>query len=434
MAPRRGRLILLGGDQILGHNKAVSRRQARIAAANGQGKLLDGRNPFRLTLFVWTTRDSVWRMRALTRYIFSQLVTAVLFITVALTFAIWLTQSLRLIHYIVNRGLPASTFFAFVGLLLPSFLGIVLPIATFVSVLFVYNKLTMDSELVVLRAAGLSQYQLAKPALILSVLVTLIVFSISLFFLPWSFRHFKDLQYNIRNDYSAVLLQEGVFNTISNNITVYVRERSADGQMHGILVHDSRDPAKPVTMMAEDGAMVPGPDGPRVVMTNGNRQEVERESGRLSLLYFDSYTVELSQYNKAVGSRWREPKERYIHELLFPGDDSEDQRYRNELLSEGHQRLAGPLYTMAFVLVALAALLSGEFNRRGQARRVVLATVIVAGLEGATFSLHDFATRLPLTTPAMYVTVLLVMAVSLWLLLRQRPRSAPSLADPAAAS
>src|SRR3546814_12837523 len=60
------------------------------------------------------------------RYILAQLVTATIFVTLALTFAIWLTQSLRLIDYIVNRGLPASTFLTFVGLLLPSFPGLVI--------------------------------------------------------------------------------------------------------------------------------------------------------------------------------------------------------------------------------------------------------------------------------------------------------------------
>ena len=228
----------------------------------------------------------------ITRYILGQLVSATLFITVGLTFAIWLTQSLRLIDYIVNRGLEAATFLTFIGLLLPSFLGIVLPISAFVAALFVYYKLTMDSEMVVMRAAGLSQLQLARPAIILGVIVTLAVYSISLYFLPASYRTFKDLQNAFRSDFSTVLLQEGVFTALSDDITVYVRERSSDGELRGILVHDNRDPKKAVTMMAERGALVPSEEGPRVVMENGNRQEVEPTTGRFSLLYFDRYTVE----------------------------------------------------------------------------------------------------------------------------------------------
>jgi lipopolysaccharide export system permease protein len=375
------------------------------------------------------------RMPWIARYILGQLVMATIFVTLALTFAIWLTQSLRLIDYIVNRGLPASTFLTFVGLLLPSFLGVVLPVSCFVAVLFVYHKLAMDSEMVVMRAAGLSQLQLARPALVLAVLVTACVYAISLYFLPLSFRHFKDLQNDFRNDFSAVLLQEGVFTALNDEITVYVRERSADGELRGILVHDSRDHDKPVTMMAERGALVPSESGPRVVMENGNRQQIERGTGRFSLLYFDRYTIELSDFGEIAQSRWREPKERFLPELLWPGDDRRDQRYRQELIAEAHQRLVGPLYTVVFALIGVAALLAGEFNRRGQAMRVLAAVACVAALEGISLALNDLATRSVAAVPAMYAAVLLAGGLSLYVLLRQRParRSAPAALSGASA-
>jgi lipopolysaccharide export system permease protein len=375
------------------------------------------------------------RMPWIARYILGQLVMATIFVTLALTFAIWLTQSLRLIDYIVNRGLPASTFLTFVGLLLPSFLGVVLPVSCFVAVLFVYHKLAMDSEMVVMRAAGLSQLQLARPALVLAVLVTACVYAISLYFLPLSFRHFKDLQNDFRNDFSAVLLQEGVFTALNDEITVYVRERSADGELRGILVHDSRDRSKPVTMMAERGALVPSESGPRVVMENGNRQQVERGTGRFSLLYFDRYTIELSDFGEIAQSRWREPKERFLPELLWPGDDRRDQRYRQELIAEAHQRLVGPLYTVVFALIGVAALLAGEFNRRGQAMRVLAAVACVAALEGISLALNDLATRSAAAVPAMYAAVLLAGGLSLYVLLRQRParRSVPAALSGASA-
>lgn len=363
-------------------------------------------------------------MPGITRYILGQLVTATIFVTLALTFAIWLTQSLRLIDYIVNRGLPASTFLTFVGLLLPSFLGVVLPVAAFVAALFIYHKLAMDSEMVVMRAAGLSQMQLARPAILLALLVTLVVYAISLYFLPASFRQFKDLQNEFRNDLSAVLLQEGVFTAINKDITVYVRERSADGELRGILVHDNREADRPVTMMAERGALVPSEAGPRVVMENGNRQQVERGTGRFSLLYFDRYTIELNDFGEISRSRWREPKERFLPELLWPSDSRDDQRYRQELVAEGHQRLVGPLYTIVFVLIGMAALLAGEFNRRGQAKRVLAAVACVAALEGLSLALSDLASRSAAAVPAMYAAVVIAGGISVYVLLHRPSRRA----------
>lgn len=372
-------------------------------------------------------------MQAINRYIFNQLLTATVAITVGLTFAVWLTQSLRLIDYIVNRGLPATTFFSFVVLLLPSFVGIVLPIATFCAVLFVYHKLMMDSELVVLRAVGLSHLQLGRPALLMGLITTLIVYSITLYFLPTSYRAFKDLQYRIRSDYSTVLLQEGAFNTVSEGITVYVRERSPDGELRGILVHDVREPDEPVTMMAERGALVHGEAGPRVLLVNGNRQERDGPGGRVSLLYFDRYTVEMTRLQETAQTRWREPKERYLGELFDVDDNEANRRQRNEFVAEGHQRLVAPLYSLAFVLVGLAALLSGEFNRRGQTRRVLLAVFCIALLEAQSLALHDLAIRLGQAIPAMYAGALAPILGALYVLLR-RPRRRPARPEAARAA
>ena len=137
-------------------------------------------------------------MRAVNRYVLRQLIVATAFVALALTFAMWLAQSLKMIDYMVNRGLPASRFMELVLLLLPGFLGVVLPISTAIGAVFVYNKLTQDSELVVMRAAGMSPIQLARPAMTLGIISSLLVYAIALYFLPLSFRNFKDLQNDVR--------------------------------------------------------------------------------------------------------------------------------------------------------------------------------------------------------------------------------------------
>jgi lipopolysaccharide export system permease protein len=233
-------------------------------------------------------------MDHLTRYMVKQIAGVTVFATVILCLVIWLTQSLRLVDMIVNRGLPLATFAYMASLLIPRFLTIVLPIAMFSATVYTYKQLITDSELVVMRAAGLSTPMLAKPGFIVASAVTIIVTILNLYLLPLSYREFKDLQHTVRNDLGSILLQEGSFNTLSDGITVFIRERRSNGALKGIFVHDNRDRARPVTMMAESGAIVQSADGPRVILKKGNRQQVDRNGGKLSLLYFDQYIVELS--------------------------------------------------------------------------------------------------------------------------------------------
>src|ERR1700691_4290715 len=165
----------------------------------------------------------------LNRYILRQCIGVMLFVTGALTAALWLPQSLKLVDLIVNRGLSAEVFLYLALLILPRFIDIVLPIGAFIAVLFVFNRLITESELVVMRAAGLSPLTLAKPVLELAGIAFLILMLLSLYLLPAANREFKDLQFEIRNRFVSSLLQEGSFTTVSSKLTIYIGARNNRG-------------------------------------------------------------------------------------------------------------------------------------------------------------------------------------------------------------
>ena len=361
-------------------------------------------------------------MRHARRYIFRQLLWWTLFVTTCLCCVLWLTQSLRFVELIINRGLSVVMFLYMTMLLLPTFLMLVLPIALFTATMFTYNKMITDNELVVLRATGVSPLGLARPALSLAAILVVIGYGLTVYFVPASYREFKRLQFEFRNSYGTVMLQEGVFNQLMSGITVFVRDRTPDGELLGIIVHDSRNPAKPVTMMAERGAIVPGSNGPRVVMVKGNRQEVSDESGRLSLLYFDRYTFDVGGLVESQHERWRDPRERYLHELLFPWYRSGEIWNFQKLRMEGLHRLVAPWMAPVFVLVGLAFLLGGEFNRRGQHRRIIAGVLAIAAIEAAVLGTKSLGERMPGMAPLMHLSLMAPMAAAAYVLVRGMPR------------
>jgi len=294
---------------------------------------------------------------------------------------------------------------------MPRFIEIVLPIAIFLAVLFSYNRLISESELVVMRASGLSQMMLARPALILAGAGVIALLALSTYLLPAAFREFKDLQFEIRSRFASALIQEGVFNTISDRFSVYIRTRDRRGELGGILIHDMRDPKKPVTLLAERGALVNGPEGPRVLMMNGSRQQYEEEAGKLTVLSFDRYTVELASGKDALGSRPREVEELYFHELLGTGAAS-------NLVGEMHLRIVAPLDALVFALIPLACLLPGDFNRRGQSRRILAASILAMLFEVMDLGTKNLASHNLGALPLLYFETLLPIAIAVWLLTR----------------
>lgn len=351
-------------------------------------------------------------MSRLGRYIFRQLFWTGLLVLASLTCVVWLIQSLRFVEMIVNRGLSVPVFIWFTALLLPSFVSVILPIAMLIGVLFTYNRLTADSELVVMRATGLSQRRLATPAVALAVLATLLGYALTLYILPASYHQFKETQAQIRNTYTSVLLQEGVFNTLMPNVTVYVRERKGDGELEGIIVHDGRSSEHTVTMMAERGAMTEGQNGPRVLMLNGNRQELTRATGKMTLLYFDRYIFDVGAFNGSGEERWREPRERFIDELFVPESEAATTFNYRKLVMEGHSRLSSPLLILGATMIALACLLTGEFNRRGQIKRVMVASLLVIGMQALWLVIKSAGERFLDVAPLLYVDGLLPVVIA----------------------
>ena len=364
-------------------------------------------------------------MKRIDRYILRQLFMATAFLTIVLAGIVTIIRSLQLIDFVVNRGLPLSVLLELTVLLLPTFVAIVLPLALFVAVLWVYSRLNNDSELIVLRAAGLGPLSIARPALLMVLLVVTFAYYANMVLSPAARGAFKDLSFFYRNSYGSVLLQEGRFNSPTDGLTVYVRERRNDGALLGIFVHDSRDPTNPVTLAAERGLLERSDTGARVILFNGNRQEVEKETGRLLLLYFDQNSVDLEIIATDPSSRWREAEERSLKELFWPGDSVAAQAHRQELLVEGHRRLATPLTTLTFVLIGLAALLSGDFKRTSQSNRVLIATSAVVGLQAALLGTTSAARENTLLIPLLYAIPFAGTLGALHVLARQprRPRT-----------
>ena len=328
-------------------------------------------------------------------YIFRQLAWWTIIVATSLTCVVWLTQSLRFVDMIVNRGLSVTSFLSFTLLLLPTFLSLIGPIAIFVAIVFTYNRMLNDREIIVLSASGLSPIKIGRPALILSFLLMGFGYLNTLYLMPSSYREFKDLQREYRSDLASVFLQEGVFNPIIEGITVFVRERNKVGELFGIIVHDERKPEKPITIMAEKGAIISGDRGPRVLMINGNRQEVSSVDGRLSLLYFEKYTFDLQDINETNINVWREPRERFLHELFFPKEQAgfASRKDYRKLRMEGMFRVSSPILYFAFTVMALALLLTGHLYRRAQYIRILTAAGGVIILQISVLGLKNLGEK-----------------------------------------
>lgn len=368
-------------------------------------------------------------MKILNKYILKQLIIGFLLIALGMTGIIWLSQSLRMIDWIVNKGVSVALFIQLTLLVLPNFIAIITPLAFFIVLLFVYQRLLADRELVVMKAVGMSPWDLAKPAFRMGIGLVILGYALTLWFVPYSVTHFKELQFKIRNDLAHVVIQEGEFNDLPNNVTVYVRVFKPTGELEGILIHDGRDPTKRVVMAAQDGIYMMNGDDARIIMHQGKRQEYNKETDIFSSLSFDHYTMVLEESKKnKVRSAGEE--EQPLWKLLTVSADSDgmtQSKYRKYKV-EAFKRLTQPLYSFVYLVIGLMPMLLGYYNRRGQNGRIYAAIGAVILIQSAALGFENLSNKNLLFMPFMGLNILVPLILGLFVLKRgylfteKRPR------------
>lgn len=345
----------------------------------------------------------------LDRYIAKQVLIATLFVAVILSALVLLTQSLRFLELVINAGASGLSFWLLTMLALPRFLEIVIPIGLMAGILFVYNRLILDSELIAMKGLGFAPLTLARPALFMALFLSLFLFIAMAFIVPFSNSHLQERRYELRAAMSTILFREGVFNQAGKGLMVYVRERDNDGTLYGLIVHDGRAANQtPSTIIASKGILVSGDKGQQVIVYDGSRQDFDSEKKILRTLNFDQYTIDLPAESEPLAIRWREPDERTLPELFRPNlNNGIDVEKRDEFTLEIHKRLATPFLVLSYAFIGLYFLLLGTLDRRGMSLKIVSAIACMLVVQILFMTAYNLSKTNMMLIPILYVIALL---------------------------
>ena len=242
----------------------------------------------------------------------------------------------------------------------------------FVGALIALTRLQREQELTAAYAAGVSRWALIRPALQIALIVTVVALLVNVFVQPWAQREGRRQAFAIRTDLAALLVEEGRFVQGPDGLTVYVQQIEQNGLMKNLFVY--LDNGKTVTTWDAETARFGRVDGlPVLTMQNGSMQ---RYSSRevLNQLSFDQQVFDLSPYAQTNERIRFKPSDLWLTDLFDPTPALlETAGTRGELAAEGHSRLASPLYALAAMAFALAAILGGAFSRIGYTGRIAKA-------------------------------------------------------------
>lgn len=324
-------------------------------------------------------------MKIADKYIFRQLCVGFLLVLVSLTLLVWLTQSLRMIDMVVSKGASVWVFLQLTLLVLPNFLQILMPLALFAVILFVFVRMQSDKELMVLKAVGMSSAQLMRPVMYLTGILVGLGYLLSFWIIPDSTNAMREMKWKIQNNLSSVLLQEGQFNTFKRGMMIYVKERLPNGGVKGILAYEIKD-GKKTALIADEGTIYQTSEGFDILFGQGARQEYIPQTNQFSVLKFDKYTVSINEHMKSESIRIQKVNELPFLTLLETSrEKAPSEGMWRKYKVEAVKRLTYPLYNLVFALLALVGVLTGFYDRRGQSWQI--NTVVGVALLIQTLSL-----------------------------------------------
>ena len=100
-------------------------------------------------------------MPQIDRYILSQFLTLFGFFALVLVSVYWINRAVSLFEQLISDGQTALVVLEFTALTLPLVISVVLPIAAFAASAYGANRLSAESELVVMQASGFTRLQVA---------------------------------------------------------------------------------------------------------------------------------------------------------------------------------------------------------------------------------------------------------------------------------
>ena len=348
-------------------------------------------------------------VQKLDRYIFKQLSLIFVFFLFVFTLIFWINRAISLFDRLITDGHSSSTLFQFALLSLPSITTIVFPLACFAAVIFVTNRLKIDSEFTVLQSAGLSPWRLNKPYFIFGILCMLILGVFTTFVVPNTAKILHEKQLELDSSVSARLLKGGKFIHPFKGVTFYIKEIESDGTLLNVFLHDRRNEDEFLTYTATRAFLAKDENRTVLYMENGLIQTIGTSIKELSTTEFTSVAIDLSDAIKKGGnnttylshvSTWLLIKNR--QEVATATRAS-----AGSILLELHNRLHRPMFCFVAAILGFSSLLIGDYNRFGFGKQFALAVSIIVLIKitesyTTKLSLHNF-----LLWPLIYVPSLI---------------------------
>lgn len=344
----------------------------------------------------------------------------------SLTAVVWLATALSQLKLMTSQGQSLAIFTTMTALSIPTLMAMIAPIALLVSCLHTLNRLNNDSEIIVMSAAGATVWKVAKPMLLLALIVTGAIALVNFYVQPKSLQLLRSYITQVRTDLISQVLQPGDFSSPEKGLTFHIRERTRNGDLLGLMIQDERDKNQLISYLAEKGVIFKQGDKALLIMTNGqiqrrtfeksnsNQKHSSVDNSKIQHIAFDRYVFDLNQFG-TKSQVVLKPRERFLSDLINPPKTDiygTSERFRGVIRAELHERISTLFYPVLFVMIVAAFLAVPRTTRQGRIRAVISVVVLASAVRILGLVFLNLTSKHPAAVPLVYLLPIISIVIA----------------------
>ena len=236
-------------------------------------------------------------MNTLNKYLFKQSLIPFLLSVAVITTVLFLQFLIRAVDRFLGKGLDALTIFEYLYLNLAWIIALSVPMSLLISSVMTFGRMAQQNEITALKSAGVSLYNIIKPALWFGAMVATALCFFNNFILPEMNYNARLLARDIYKKKPELSIEPGYFVDMIPQYTMIVKEM--DGKdFKDVKIFSKNQKSEQTTIYANQGSL----------SSDGNMITIDLQDGEI-------HEIDLSDYDYYRKIRFK------THQIIISMDD-----------------------------------------------------------------------------------------------------------------
>ena len=316
----------------------------------------------------------------ISKYLIGAILPYFIFAWLLLSVILFVQQASRFSDIFFSVNIPTNLVWQLTLALIPNVIAFTCPMAVLVGVIIGLTKMQGDSELVAIRAAGVGNFQITAPVVVLGILLSVFAFFINLKGVPFAAGIVRQVALQTAIYKLESPIEPGIFNTEVAGYTIYIKDGDiANGSWKNIFVYNEDEKLGTVRLITSTNGRIDSTDQlSELVLENAISSTFTKNGAAENFVSESIGTVRYAIKTKRgeliqkMSSTELTPDELGLSQLSAYAQSKEGKE-RTEAQILWQRRIVLSITPLIFCLLGTALIL--RFSRRGRGFGIFVALV-----------------------------------------------------------